>query len=202
MIGSIEQAILDRLQAAADAGTLGYAWGALASYGGELDEDVPTLLTRGRFPAAWAVFAGDRRRDHPKGEVRETRFSLIVAARAGRNEAERRRGAADRVGAYQLVEDARALLAGQTLGLDIEPITVAGVRTLFNGASKSQRLAVYALDLVTGYLAEAPVDVDVLDDFTTFHADWDIPPHGNVAAPLPAEEADATDTITLPQEGA
>lgn len=37
------------------------------------------------------------------------------------------------------------------------------------------------------------------DVFATFHADWDIPVLGNVAAPLPAAENDAEDTVTLPQ---
>lgn len=200
MIGTIEQAILDRVRAASDSGTLGYVLGQVTSYGGELDEDIATLM-RGRFPAVWCVFSGKKDAESPRGKVWRASFAVLVAARGGRNEAERRHGADDRVGAYQLAEDVERLLDGQTLGLDLEePIKARGVRTLFNGAAKGQRLAVYAIDLVAAYLAEPMAEAEGLDDFRTFHADWDIPPRGSVAPPLPAADADARDTLTLEQE--
>jgi phage gp37-like protein len=190
MIGVIEQAIIDRLKAADATGVLGYRWGAVASYSGELDAEVITNVTRGRFPMAWVVFAGDRRRDTAQGELRETQYALLVAARGGRNEQEGRHGSNDRVGAYQLVRDARGLLADQTLGLDIVPIQVTGTRTVFNGAVKGDPLAVYALDLVTGYRATPLPNAASLDDFETFHADWDLAPRDG--------QIDAADIVTLP----
>ena len=38
------------------------------------------------------------------------------------------------------------------------------------------------------------------DNFETLHTDWDIPPHGNVTAPLPAAETDAEDLIKPEQD--
>lgn len=190
MIGAVEQAIIDRLQAAE--ASLGYRWGAVGSYAGELDDNATALVANGRFPAAWAVYTGRQRAAHPKGDLWRVGFTVVVAADGGRNEQERRHGAAGRVGAYQLVDDIIDLLDGQTLGLDIVPVEVTGDRTLFNGTARSKRLAVYAIDLTTGWLAEPPVDAATLDDFATFHAEWDIPPHRS------ADEPDAVDHIQLP----
>lgn len=199
MIGTIEQAIIDRIQAASTGGTLGYRLAAVTSYGGELDGDISAVL-RLRFPAAWVVYAGGTARQGAGGKIWQARFAVVVAAKGGRNQVERRRGADDKVGAYQLAEDMASLLERQTLGLDIAPIDVGAIRTLFNGAAKADRLAVFALDLTTAYAADPGVDEVELAAFQTFHADWDIPPHGNVSAPLPAADADASDTVTLEQE--
>lgn len=47
---------------------------------------------------------------------------------------------------------------------------------------------------------DAPAETDRVGDFRTFHANWDIPPHGNVLAPLPADAtADATDHVAIPE---
>lgn len=48
---------------------------------------------------------------------------------------------------------------------------------------------------------DAPDETDNVGVFRTLHANWDIPPHGNVLAPLPADAtADATDHVTIPEE--
>lgn len=53
-----------------------------------------------------------------------------------------------------------------------------------------------ALSLTTTHYETAEVAVG--DDFKTFHANWDIPLHGNVGPDLPDDaHADATDHITL-----
>ena len=56
------------------------------------------------------------------------------------------------------------------------------------------------LDLTTTHIErDAPAPGDRVGNFRTFHANWDIPPHGNVLAPLPADAtADATDHVTIP----
>jgi hypothetical protein len=88
------------------------------------------------------------------------------------------------------------------------------VRTIFNGAARDQRLAVYAVDLacawatgaVTDEAAPLPNDQRPDGEFLTFHADWDLPPHGNVTPDadghLPAPETDARDTIHRPEDPA
>lgn len=55
------------------------------------------------------------------------------------------------------------------------------------------------LDWTTSHKEVDGEDVGDAGDFRTFHANWDIPPHGNVLAPLPADAtADATDHVTIP----
>lgn len=58
------------------------------------------------------------------------------------------------------------------------------------------------LDWTTAHLEyDTPAEdqVPTIGDFRTLHANWDIPPHGNVLAPLPADAtADATDHVTIP----
>jgi len=55
------------------------------------------------------------------------------------------------------------------------------------------------LDWTTHHAEVDGEDLGEIGDFRTFHANWDIPPHGNVLAPLPADAtADATDHVTIP----
>jgi hypothetical protein len=59
-------------------------------------------------------------------------------------------------------------------------------------------LSVYGVELTVGFETETEDFVSGLNDFETFHVNWDVPPIGNVSAPLPTDDtADATDTITL-----
>lgn len=155
-------------------------------------------MLRERAPAAWVVFNGETRDDKTAhGTLWRARFSVAVLARAGRNAADRRFGGADHVGAYQLAQDVKQLLDGQALGLAIEPIRVTGTKALFNGQRGAVTGAIYAIDLLTAYAAGPSADADALADFRTFHADWDLPPHGDVSAPLPADDPDAADTVIL-----
>lgn len=56
------------------------------------------------------------------------------------------------------------------------------------------------LDWTTAHIeSDVPGPGDDVGDFRTFHANWDVPPHGNVLMPLPADDtADATDHVTIP----
>jgi hypothetical protein len=54
------------------------------------------------------------------------------------------------------------------------------------------------LTLTTTLEDDAIPEAANLGDFVTWHANWDIPPFGNVPMPLPADDkADATDNVTL-----
>ncbi len=73
---------------------------------------------------------------------------------------------------------------------DTGPVMFSGV--LCHGA----RLSLMSL------MTECTVEVGATatDDFKTLHTDYDIPPHGNVTAPLPAAETDAEDEIQPEQD--
>lgn len=196
MIGEIEDAMIARITVAQGAdGVLGYAVPTIGSYGGELDQDL-AALARGRYPAIWITYAGeDTPREVAGGRECPAVFAVLVAARSSRNETVRRRGDGGVVGAYQIQRDVRALLIDQQLGLDIQPIKLRRVRPIFNGLTGDQRLAVYALDLEISYPQPAVAsgggggggDLG-LGDFLTFHAEWDLPPHGgNNERPYPVD---------------
>ncbi|WP_431282720.1 hypothetical protein ACQW02_25485 [Humitalea sp. 24SJ18S-53] len=56
------------------------------------------------------------------------------------------------------------------------------------------------LDWTTSYQRDLRDDLSAAGDFRIFHANWDIPPHGNVQPPLPADAtADATDHVLIPE---
>ncbi len=209
MIGEIENAMIARLQDASDSGKLGYKLGTVTSYGGQLDEDGIKEVVK-NYPAAWIVYGGEPRPEH-RGQntfLHRPIFYVLVAARSLRNEETTRKGAGDKVGSYQMVQDLRAIFVGQDLGLEIQAIEPGATDPLFNGEVRQRKLSVFAQTFHTAYEDGAPaagVDLGVGDnaaDFTHFHSDWDIPPHGNVGPTLPDAQADASDDTTLTGPGA
>jgi phage gp37-like protein len=206
MISAVELAIIAALKAKADDGTLGYAWRTLESYPDDFDA---YLKDKGQLrpPAAWAVFLGLSDGDDSADDAGpnfEARFAVIVAAKNLRNETASRHGGVDAVaepGSYQLAEDAIRVLSRNALGdLLVQPLEISGARLVARSAElRTQGLSLMAIEckcrIALGHLA-APGD---LPDFTTFHADWDIPPIGNVNPPLPAAAPDAEDLLEIPQ---
>ncbi|HAJ17353.1 MAG TPA: hypothetical protein DCL57_04520, partial [Microbacterium sp.] len=87
------------------------------------------------------------------------------------------------------------LLAGQTFGLDIEELEPGRVQPLVNARVHEQHLSILTLDLHTSYQTTQR-GVSDLDDFVTFHADWDLPPI-DLVPPLPVADPDAADTVAL-----
>jgi phage gp37-like protein len=207
-IGDVENAILAVLAAAGDAGVLGYRYGDLSSY--PLDFSQYILSEQRRFPAAWVVWqAWGKAKLRGDGSYQVlNRFGLVLGARSLRNETATRQGSAGQVGSYQLLNDACALLANQTLGLPIDPLRIGQARTLFNAKLQTDRkVNLIVLDLDTNlYLpaAPSPYPAPSIVDFTTFNVSWDIPPFIGVqpgTGELPAADADAKayDIVTLPE---
>lgn len=191
MIGAMEQALVDRASAASAGNALGYPIRTVASYGNELDDPLAELV-KGQFPAVWFVFRGRTRPRPAAGGAYEaqTTFAGLIATQNRRNERARRRGAVGDVGSYQILEDIEALIAGQTLGLDFltAPIAPGTIDNVLNGkAGGKLNVSIYAVEFIFSHYVGVTQDAQGLDDFTTLHADWDIPPLGNVATQDPAE---------------
>jgi phage gp37-like protein len=200
MIGTFEQAIIDHIQAASDSGALGYKLRHIDSYGNQLDDEV-SEFARGAFPAVWVTFSGKRLvQEQDAGTyLWEVTFAVITVTQNRRNEKARRRGSSGKVGSYQIVRDMEALLAGQYLNLDLhKAITPGDVTSLVNGKIKSKNISIYAQRFTIQFWASYDTWPVHADNFATFHADFDIPPHGNVTTPLPAAESDASDTVPIP----
>lgn len=191
MIGPIEAAMIARVKAASDTGLLGYAFGDVGSFAG----DIAALPeARFRMPAVWIFYSSEPRPERlMKREFkRQPVFSALVAVEATRSEYAARTGAGTEVGAYQILDDVRALLAGQTFGLDMEPLQPGRVVRL----AQTDQVVFYALEFHAQFDDYSLDDIS-LDDFLRFHVDYDVPPTGDVSPPLPAADAEAADDVTL-----
>ncbi len=204
MIPEIENALLDRIRAAHDNEILGYQLRKIDTYGGEFADGLEKAVSGRQFPFVLVAFAGATRLSHTNGRVKfSARWVAFCGANNLRNEAAARHGSGDKVGSYQIIEDVIGLVANQTFGLDIDPIIPQGVQPITNDKAGQQLVSVYGVELTTGFETQTSDIVDDLDDFETFHVNWDLPPHGNVdtSQGLPADDtADAIDTVALETE--
>jgi len=205
MIGAIENAILKRIWD--NRAALGGYVRAVASYGGEFDNPASLAEIVKQFPCFVVAFvgcpaptdAGANRWEY------EPIFAVMAIAKNYRNEAAQRQGAGTEIGTYQMVRDARELLAGQKLDLDLSrPLYPGACRQLFNGRFQNQRLSIMSQEFTCRFVEEiAPPDAtQPIGNFVTFHADWDIPvftTQPNDPLPLAADRRDAEDSVSLPQ---
>lgn len=207
LIAAIELGLVGELRNAAGDGRLGYLWGTLESYPDDFDDYLEAEMGMLRFPAAWAVFLGLGQgvdNDDETGWNGEATFALVVAAQNNRGETETRHGGQDEgkePGSYRLMLDAVRILSRNELCLPLtKPIEVTGARPV----ARSDKMRKLGLSLIAISL-KCTVPFGRYDDegdiaeFLRFHADWDVPPIGNVVAPLPAADPDAEDMVELPQ---
>lgn len=198
-ISSIEDAIMARIAGA----KLPYLK-TVATYGGELDDDLTQAIRR--FPAVWVAFQaeGEGQKLTTSGSVYRipATWVVLMAARNLRNEAATRKGDKVNVGTYQMLLDLRALLAGQDFGLEIDNLRPGRVRSLTNARFQGQGVSVYAMEWHTRYdyrVAErgtgAPVDASgqpaELPQLSALGLRYHLLPDDG--------QADAVDLITLQQ---
>ncbi len=211
MIGAIENAIIDQLRARSDDGTFGYLYRTLESYPDDFDAYFAAKKGLMRAPAAWCVFlALDDCFDPGDGTGAQGtgRFALIVAAQNLRNETATRQGGPDgqaEPGSYQLAVDAARVLTGNSLydAEGISPLTrsisISGLRLVQRTKMMAENnLSLMAIELRCSF-SLGKFQAGAEGQFEQLHVDWDVPPIGNVEAPLPAAEADASDDVQVPQ---
>lgn len=199
MISEIENGIVGRISEANEENVLGYTLLKVDSYAGELNDNMRELLHG--LPATLVMFGGADKIKTFSGNSRIqwlAKFNVLCAARSLRNEKTSRFGSGGEVGSYQITSDVIALLSGQTLGLEIDPIIPQRVVPVFNNRRDRDLISVYSVELATTFCSELGKPAADLDDFTTFHSNWDVPLFGNVSQALPADDtADATDHVNL-----
>lgn len=132
----------------------------------------------------WAVYAVT---SHPSGQ------------------AARRRGNAQALGAYELIS---RLVVPALHGRDVPDAGVAHlvrVDNLFTGSVERQGLAVYAATFRVPMPFSVLPDPEGLDDFATFVAQLDVPPHATgaqhvqwLASNYSSSTPDARDQVSLP----
>ncbi|PZQ45161.1 MAG: hypothetical protein DI551_08210 [Micavibrio aeruginosavorus] len=200
MIGVIEQKALDRLKAANEARS-NYKLAKIATYGGEFSQDNLRSVVRD-FPAVWIMFDGaEAINDSQQRTKVRARFAFFVAAKSLRSEEEGRHGSSINPGAYTIIGDVLSLFLKQTLELDIDPFNLQDIRLIYSDRADSGLLSVYAIALTTSFDIEAINEEDNnVGVFATYHANWDIPIHGNVDRDIPSDDtADATDHVEMEQ---
>lgn len=199
MISRIEDAIVNHIQAAAaSAPGLGYRIPTVASYGGELDDDLAQVVRS--FPAVWVAYAGGGKpkpysASHGKWVVPAT-FAVMVGARNVRGERSTRHGLkvggqVVEVGAYQMLADISLLLLNQDFGLSIKELVPGATKTLYNTKLNGQALAVFAREWHTEFIEEQPrAPIDPTDpDWLRLGINYHLAPDDG--------KADASDTVTL-----
>jgi len=163
-ITAIEEALITRLQSG-----LGRMVTEVASYAGELDDDLPTVVRR--FPAVWVTFGGISKTE-PYGASKDKfkatgQFVVMVGSRNLRGGSAARQGR-DGIGTNQLVMAVRKLLNQQDLGLEIAHFKPGKVRTLYNTRIEGAALQVFACEFDTAWIESAlennafPVQTDPL----------------------------------------
>ena len=201
MIGAVENAILARLRGT----NFGYKLKA-ETYGGELDDEKSFASVLGNLPGCWVLLKGLGEGEAAAGgRMVPATYTIFCGAKNLRNEAASRLGGKmGEVGAYQILLDIRAALKDSRLGLKIDPLIPGRAAPLFSGKLASTMVSLWACDFTTAWFEDdIPEEERATGDeapFRTFHAYWDLPPHGNVQPPLPPAEADAEDIVTLPTE--
>lgn len=201
MIGQIEQAMIDRIEAFSKdpAEPLGYRLKKVASYAGEFSDNNIRQVIRD-VPAVWVMFDGARASTNTERRVKfEARFGVFVATGSLRSEKEGRHGGGQTVGAYTILGHVIEILNGQQLGLQIDKLKAGEIRFIFGDQSDNQLASIYAITFTTAFELESLDDLGEMGEFKIFHPNWDIPIHGNVEKTLPADEtADATDHVEIP----
>lgn len=201
MIGTIEQAIIDHIQALNASGALGYKLRQVKTYGGELRDQAARAGIKD-VPAVWLAFDRGTFDQHTSGFDRlNARFVLLVGTQNLRNEQAARHGASGDVGAYQIALDMAGILGGFKPGpadSSISSIEPQGIEPVSVEDSRNGRLAVYGIPFTVKFLnARITPGVDVTNPLRIVHTNWDLPPIGNVGPSLPDDEnADATSHVT------
>jgi len=187
MVAQVEDAIIARVSGAAG---LGYRFGTVASYAGELDGQLEEVVRK--WPACWVTWMASgkptRYGTSRTKWIEPNTFAVLVAARNVRGERETRHGSVSEPGAYQMLDDVQSLLIGHDFGIAIEAFEPGRKRTLYNAQLRSKSIAVYAQEWHTRWLLEKPAD-ETVGGLLKVGIDYHLTPDdGN---------ADASDLITL-----
>ena len=187
MVAQVEDAVIARVTGAAG---LGYSFGTVASYAGELDGQLEEVVRK--WPACWVTWMTSGRPTRFGTSrtkwIEPNTFAVLVAARNVRGERETRHGSVSEVGAYQMLDDVQALLVGQDFGLAIEAFEPGRKRTLYNAQLRGRSIAVYAQEWHTRWAVEAPSE-ETVGGLLSVGLDYHLTPDDG--------DADASDLITL-----
>jgi len=156
-------------------------------------------------PGVLLAFAGGTQSTSAGAAEARLQSRWIVYVLTGHpTEAARRRGDAQQLGAYQLVQLLLPWLHGLQVP-DVGSMHLVDVQNLFTGTVERQGLTVYAITLGLEMAFELVPADELLAPFETFVAQYDLPPHTPALHPAwliddnTGGGPDARDDVQLPQ---
>lgn len=170
----IEQAIVDRIKEASKSGVLEYQLPNVATYKGEMDEDVPHLIAN-QSPAVWVTFVGEDNPGKTMGKPDcDLTFAVIIYVRNEKSERASRCGTSNSIGGYRLVNDIKKLLVEQDLNLPIKQIEFLNTRPLLNGKLAGYYSSIFVLTFKTRYMLDTALKPYKITEFQRIHSEWTV----------------------------
>jgi phage gp37-like protein len=199
-IATTEAAILARLRA-----LFGNRVRSIGAVPGEFsDELLRTMLTLAPFALLHFNGGANPRPGAAVAGISGQWEVYVGTAHASGQEA-RRLGDALQIGAYEMLHIACAGVHNLAVA-DDGTLQLQRVENLFTGAVDRQGLTVYGA-VFSNFISFDLVAAESLDDFETFHAQYDVPAHSTpqqhqawLAANYTTSSPDAQDTVTLPTQ--
>jgi len=168
-IVTIENKLIDLIKTALGAQVKG-----VASLPGGWDADMLKRLIL-RAPAVYVAFLGGPVVG-PGGSICgiSSRWGVYAVTSDPSGQAVRRTGGRGVIGAYEILERAIPAINGQTLD-GVGSFELSGsIDNLFSGTLAKQNLTIYEAQFTISLQFEAVPDPGALDDFITFHVDFDL----------------------------
>lgn len=160
----------------------------------QLDE--PTIRrVLNQAPGLYVSFLGAVRQGSAR--LLTAKMGVYAVARNAAGKEAQRQGDSSAIGAFDLVELVCAILDRHVVP-NVGELQLAEISNLFSAAFAEIGCTVYGITFSLPLSLPDQVDTSDLAPFETFHANWDVPVHGNVEPPLPADAAaDATDHVIV-----
>lgn len=117
----------------------------ISTYQGQLDQNTIQEIVEklaSNFPAIMVIYLGSKLKEDPTYVYDDRQsWGIFLAAQNLRGEQAARRGAGGDQGTYQMIVDVRAKLAGNWLGLFIQPLSLKSIDSILVG----EGLSVYGM---------------------------------------------------------
>lgn len=178
----------------------------IVSAPGDWDKEMLKRTLLAMVPCVLVVFAGGPSKD-VGGNIAnlDAHWRVIVATGHASGEKARRRGDSQEIGAYEIIERLVPVLDGLVIA-DEGTLDLVELDNLYTGEVDKQGLAIYGLTFTHLMALPFIADLGALDDFTTFHAFYDVPPFDGEAEylswlagePFTDSWPAAEDEVTLP----
>lgn len=183
MLADVEDAIIARCQQ-----VVGQSVRTVEDLPGRWDEQTLRSAMR-QAPGVYVSWSGGRGEGNASQPRAALRYAIYFVTSHASGERARRRGDSREVGAYELIERVVPAVHGLTVD-GVGTLALESVDNLYSSRLEQQGVMVYGASYRLAATFPAPLDVNTLDAFTTYHATHQV---GG------ADDPDAVDQVDLPQ---